>query len=297
MIKGFNPKIIIYTLKSRNSRGIFVFLAIPHPPMKQTSSGVRAKKNLGQHFLKDPAIAERIVGFLGDSKAYTDILEIGPGMGILTDFLFEKKGYRTRIVDLDEESITYLNNRFPLRQQDIIHADFLRMNFDEFFKGQFAIIGNFPYNISSQILFKVLDDRERIPEVVGMFQKEVAMRIAGDPGSKEYGILSVFMQAYFDVNIVLQLNENDFQPPPKVKSTVLHFLRKENFELGCDEKEFRKTVKMAFNQRRKTLRNAMGAMIAKDVEIPFSGLRAEALSWQKFVELTNFIIEHRKSES
>ncbi|HQW21995.1 MAG TPA: 16S rRNA (adenine(1518)-N(6)/adenine(1519)-N(6))-dimethyltransferase RsmA [Bacteroidia bacterium] len=264
---------------------------------KQTSSGVRAKKNLGQHFLKDPAIAERIVGFLGDSKAYTDILEIGPGMGILTDFLFEKKGYRTRIVDLDEESITYLNNRFPLRQQDIIHADFLQMDFDQFFKGQFAIIGNFPYNISSQILFKVLDDRDRIPEVVGMFQKEVAMRIAGDPGSKEYGILSVFMQAYFDVNIVLQLNENDFQPPPKVKSTVLHFLRKDNFNLGCDEKEFRKTVKTAFNQRRKTLRNAMGTMVSKDVEIPFSGLRAEALSWQKFVELTNFIIEHRKSVS
>jgi len=171
------------------------------------------------------------------------------------------------------------------------------MDFDQFFKGQFAIIGNFPYNISSQILFKVLDDRDRIPEVVGMFQKEVAMRIAGDPGSKEYGILSVFMQAYFDVNIVLQLNENDFQPPPKVKSTVLHFLRKDNFNLGCDEKEFRKTVKTAFNQRRKTLRNAMGTMVSKDVEIPFSGLRAEALSWQKFVELTNFIIEHRKSVS
>jgi len=263
----------------------------------RSSSGIRAKKALGQHFLKDPAIAERIVGFLGESKAYTDILEIGPGMGILTDFLFEKKGYRTRIVDLDDESITFLFNRFPLRQQDIIHADFLRMNFDEFFKGQFAIIGNFPYNISSQILFKVLDDRDRIPEVVGMFQKEVAMRIAGDPGSKEYGILSVFMQAYYDVKVVLQLNETDFQPPPKVKSAVLHFLRKDNFELGCDEKEFRKEVKMAFNQRRKTLRNAMGAMIAKDVEIPFSGLRAEALSWQQFVQLTNFIIEHRTNES
>lgn len=262
---------------------------------KNISSGVRAKKNLGQHFLKDPSIAEEIVEFLGESNAYTDILEIGPGMGILTDFLFEKKGYRTRVVDLDEESIEYLYGKFPLRQQDIIHADFLQMNFDEFFKGQFAIIGNFPYNISSQILFKVLDNRDRIPEVVGMFQKEVAMRIAGDPGSKEYGILSVFMQAYYDVNVVMQLNENDFQPPPKVKSTVLHFLRKENFQLGCDEKEFRKTVKMAFNQRRKTLRNAMGAMIAKDIEFPFSGLRAEALSWQKFVELTNFIVEHRNS--
>ena len=130
-----------------------------------------------------------------------------------------------------------------------------------------------------------------------MFQKEGAMRIAGDPGSKEYGILSVFMQAYYDVKVVLQLNETDFQPPPKVKSAVLHVLRKDNFDLGCDEKEFRKTVKMAFNQRRKTLRNAMGAMIAKDVEIPFSGLRAEALSWQQFVQLTNFIIEHRTNDS
>ena len=265
--------------------------------MKSPATNIRAKKSLGQHFLKDPSIAERIVSFLGESKAYTDILEIGPGMGILTDFLFEKKGYRTRIVDLDQESITFLNNRFPLRQQDIIHADFLRMNFNDFFKEQFAIIGNFPYNISSQILFKVLDDRDRIPEVVGMFQKEVAMRIAGDPGSKEYGILSVFMQAYYDVKVVMQLNENDFQPPPKVKSAVLHFLRKDNFDLGCDEKEFRKTVKMAFNQRRKTLRNAMGAMIAKDVEIPFSTLRAEALSWQQFVQLTNFIIEHRTKET
>ncbi len=262
--------------------------------MKQTSSGVRAKKNLGQHFLKDPAIAKIIVGFLGERKDYTDVLEIGPGMGILTDFLFEKKEYNTRVVDLDEESIKYLFNKYPLRQQDIIHADFLRLRFDDFFKGQFAIIGNFPYNISSQILFKVLDDRDRIPEVVGMFQKEVAMRIAGDPGSKEYGILSVFMQAYFNVKVVLQLNENDFQPPPKVKSAVLHFLRKDNFVLGCEEKEFRKTVKMAFNQRRKTLRNALGAIISKDIEIPFSGLRAEALSWQQFVELTNFIVSNRQ---
>lgn len=251
---------------------------------------VKAKKSLGQHFLKDPAIAAEIVGNLGESKLYKEVLEIGPGMGILTQFLFQNKNYHTRVVDLDGESIEYLYNLYPLRQQDIIHADFLQMDLRGLYKEQFAIIGNFPYNISSQILFKVLDERDLIPEVVGMFQKEVAERIAGDPGSKEYGILSVFMQAYYDVKIVKQLSQNDFQPPPKVKSAVLHFLRKENFNLGCDEKDFRRTVKMAFNQRRKTLRNALAGAVGRDIDIPFGSLRAEALSWQQFVELTNFII-------
>ncbi len=250
---------------------------------------VKAKKFLGQHFLKDPAKASEIVGYLGESKLYNEVLEIGPGMGILTQFLFEQKNYSTKIVDLDQESIAYLINLYPLRQQDIIHADFLQMNLKDYFSDQFAIIGNFPYNISTQILFKVLEDRNRIPEVVGMFQKEVADRIAGSPGGKEYGILSVFMQAYYDVKIVMQLQQNDFQPPPKVKSSVLHFLRKENFELGCEEKNFRKVVKMAFNQRRKTLRNALSGMVQRDIDIPFASLRAEALSWQNFVELTNFI--------
>ncbi len=251
---------------------------------------VKAKKFLGQHFLKDPAIAEEIVNFLGESNLYSDVLEIGPGMGILTQFLFENKKYHTKIVDLDLESIEYLFNLFPLRQQDILHDDFLKLETKSIFKGQFAIIGNFPYNISSQILFKVLEERDRIPEVVGMFQKEVAERIAGTPGGREYGLLSVFMQAFYDVKIVRQLTQTDFLPPPKVKSAVLHFLRKENFDLGCDEKDFRRVVKMAFNQRRKTLRNALSAAVARDVDIPFGTLRAETLGWQQFVELTNFIV-------
>ncbi len=251
---------------------------------------VKAKKFLGQHFLKDPAIAEEIVNFLGESNLYSDVLEIGPGMGILTQFLFENKKFHTKIVDLDLESIEYLNNLYPLRQQDILHDDFLKLETNNIFKGQFAIIGNFPYNISSQILFKVLEERDRIPEVVGMFQKEVAERIAGTPGGREYGLLSVFMQAFYDVKIVRQLTQTDFLPPPKVKSAVLHFLRKENFDLGCDEKDFRRVVKMAFNQRRKTLRNALSAAVARDIDIPFGSLRAETLGWQQFVELTNFIV-------
>ena len=153
------------------------------------------------------------------------------------------------------------------------------------------MIGNFPYNISTQILFKVLDNRESIPEIVGMFQKEVAERIAGDPGGREYGILSVFMQTWFDVELVRVLNENDFTPPPKVKSAVLHFIRKKNFVLQCDETAFRRVVKTAFNQRRKTLRNALSSLVTKELsnKIPFAELRAEALSWEKFVELTNAV--------
>jgi 16S rRNA (adenine1518-N6/adenine1519-N6)-dimethyltransferase len=252
---------------------------------------VKAKKSLGQHFLKDPAIAEQIVDSLQNTSLYKDVLEIGPGMGILTDFLFAKKEFKTKVVDLDEESIHFLHEKFPLRQSDIIFGDFLQIDFRKIFPGPFAIIGNFPYNISTQILFNVLDNRDLVPEVVGMFQKEVAERIAGTPGGREYGILSVFMQAYYEVDVILQLNENDFQPPPKVKSAVLHFRRKENFTLPCDEKLFRKVVKAAFNMRRKTLRNALTPIVGKvnSDKIPFATLRAETLSWQKFTELTNYI--------
>lgn len=252
---------------------------------------VRAKKNLGQHFLKDPEIANEIATALEPEGRYKDVLEIGPGMGILTGFLFSREDIRCKALDIDDESIEYLRNHFPFRQNDIIHDDFLKADLSKLFPAQFAIIGNFPYNISSQILFKVLDYRDRIPEVVGMFQKEVAERIAGNPGSRDYGILSVFMQAWYDVKLIMQLNENDFSPPPKVKSAVLRFERKENFKLPCDEKLFRTVVKAAFNQRRKTLRNAMTSVVGKENadKIPFSGLRAEALTWQQFTELTNFV--------
>jgi 16S rRNA (adenine1518-N6/adenine1519-N6)-dimethyltransferase len=249
---------------------------------------VSPKKNLGQHFLKDTEIARQIVDSLSLTNGCNQVLEVGPGMGVLTDFLFGNKDLQVKVIDIDTESVTYLNERFPLRSKDIIEGDFLKVDLEKIFKGDFAIIGNFPYNISTQILFRVLDNRELIPEVVGMFQKEVAERIAGTPGGREYGILSVFMQTWYDVSLIMVLNEEDFSPPPKVKSAVLHFQRKKNFVLPCDEAAYRRVVKAAFNQRRKTLRNAMSSMVSKELsgKIPFAGLRAEALSWEKFVELT-----------
>lgn len=251
-------------------------------------SHVKPKKSLGQHFLKDEEKAKQIVAMLSLPGTCNQVLEVGPGMGILTQFLFERIDFDTKVVDIDKESVHFLINRFPGKKASIINSDFLQLDFNEVFKGSFAIIGNFPYNISSQILFRVLDERNRIPEVVGMFQKEVAERIAGRPGSREYGILSVFMQAWYAVEVVMQLNEDDFSPPPKVKSAVLHFMRKQNFTLPCDEALFRRVVKTAFNQRRKTLRNALSQLVGKELSgnLPFSDLRAEALSWEKFTELT-----------
>ena len=253
---------------------------------------VRPKKNLGQHFLKDAVIAKEIVDALILPENCKQVLEVGPGMGVLTDFLFRKNDLHVKIIDIDKESIKFLNEKYPVHSGDIIEGDFLRVDFQKYFSGNFAVIGNFPYNISTQILFKVLDNRDRIPEIVGMFQKEVAERIAGDPGGREYGILSVFMQTWFDVKLIMVLNENDFSPPPKVKSAVLHFLRKENFVLQCDESAFRRVVKTAFNQRRKTLRNALSSLVTKELsnKIPFAELRAEALSWEKFVVLTNAVV-------
>jgi 16S rRNA (adenine1518-N6/adenine1519-N6)-dimethyltransferase len=252
---------------------------------------VNPKKNLGQHFLKDPVLAKQIVDTLTLPRNCRQVLEVGPGMGVLTDFLFARQDIRTKIIDIDEESIRFLRDRFPSHHKDIIEGDFLQMEADKMFEGNFAIIGNFPYNISTQILFRVLDNRERVPEIVGMFQKEVAERIAGQPGGREYGILSVFMQAWYEVSLVMYLNEEDFSPPPKVKSAVLHFLRKENFKLPCDERSFRRVVKTAFNQRRKTLRNALSSLVTKEKSdlIPYAGLRAETLSWEKFVELTQAV--------
>ena len=249
------------------------------------------KKSLGQHFLKDASIASRIVDALSFPNGYSQVLEVGPGMGILTDFLFEKKNLQVKIIDIDTEAISFLKNRFSSHINEIIEGDFLRADLEKIFSGNFSIIGNFPYNISTQILFKVLDHRNKIPEVVGMFQKEVAERIAGDPGGREYGILSVLMQTWYDVQLIMLLNENDFSPPPKVKSAVLHFLRKKDFVLNCDEVAYRRVIKTAFNQRRKTLRNALSPLVTKELsgKIPYASLRAEALSWEKFVELTNAV--------
>jgi len=250
---------------------------------------VRAKKSLGQHFLKDEKIAKKIVDNLSVNNTFNEVLEIGPGMGILTQFLFQNKSYTTSLIEIDRDSIAYLKKKYPDHSDKIIEGDFLQLDPKKMFSGQYAVIGNFPYNISSQILFRVLEHKKMIPEVIGMFQKEVGVRIASKPGNKEYGILSVLMQSFYDVELLFTLDENDFVPPPKVKSAVLRFTRKKNIKLDCDEKLFFKVVKTAFNQRRKTLRNALSQFIDKEKRemISYLDKRAETLSWQQFVELTN----------
>jgi 16S rRNA (adenine1518-N6/adenine1519-N6)-dimethyltransferase len=226
-------------------------------------TSVRAKKNLGQHFLKDQTIAQNIVESLRTTNV-AKVLEIGPGMGVLTRFLLQNQHYETSVVEIDRESVDYLNQHFPELKDRIISADFLRMNLHNLFQEPFAIIGNFPYNISSQIFFKVLEYRNQVPEVVGMLQKEVAERLAAPPGSKTYGILSVFLQAYYDIEYLFTVNEDVFSPPPKVKSGVIRLTRNKTEKLNCDEKLFTSVVKMAFNQRRKTMRNSLGSMIHND---------------------------------
>ncbi|WP_207422307.1 16S rRNA (adenine(1518)-N(6)/adenine(1519)-N(6))-dimethyltransferase RsmA [Desertivirga brevis] len=254
-------------------------------------SSVRAKKHLGQHFLTDKNIAQKIVNSLKPEGKYTEVLEVGPGMGILSDFLLQKTEYQTYLIDLDTESYEYLQKQYPQLGERLINGDFLELDFKSIFKGQFAIIGNFPYNISSQILFKILDNRELIPEMAGMFQKEVAERCTAKAGTKEYGILSVFVQAYYDVQYLFTVKAGVFNPPPKVLSAVIRLSRKDNQTLNCDEKLFWKVVKAGFNQRRKTLRNAVSSLLPKEKmgEEPMLDLRAERLTVEDFVYLTNYI--------
>ena len=252
---------------------------------------VRAKKHLGQHFLTDKNIAAKIVESLRPENKYTQVLEVGPGMGILSDFLLEKKEYETSLIDIDDESVQYLQKKYPQLGGRLLNADFLQLDFAATFNGPLGIIGNFPYNISSQILFKVLDNRQQVVEVVGMFQKEVAERCASKPGSKEYGILSVFLQAYYKVEYLFTVKAGVFNPPPKVLSAVIRLTRNETNDLDCDEKLFWQVVKAGFNQRRKTLRNAVSSLINKDkmVDDPLFDLRAERLSVNDFIKLTNLI--------
>lgn len=250
---------------------------------------VRAKKALGQHFLTDQRIARTIVDSLSVS-ATPDVLEIGPGMGVLTQYLLQREDIgRFKLVELDSESVEYLLTHFPGMQGKLIEADYLKLNVDALFEGQYNIIGNFPYNISSQIFFKILDSRDRIPEVVCMIQKEVAERIAEKPGSKTYGILSVLLQAWYDIEYVCSVGPGAFAPPPKVNSAVIRLRRNSRTELGCDEKIFRQVVKMAFNQRRKTLRNALKPLINEKgigTSDPLFDLRAERLSVEDFITLS-----------
>lgn len=256
---------------------------------------VRAKKHLGQHFLTDKNIAAKIVDSLRPENKYTKVLEVGPGMGILSDFLLEKKEYETSLIDIDDESVHYLQKKYPQLGNRLLNADFLQLDFAATFNGPLGIIGNFPYNISSQILFKVLDNRQQVVEVVGMFQKEVAERCAAKPGSKEYGILSVFLQAYYSVEYLFTVKAGVFNPPPKVLSAVIRLTRNETTELACDEKLFWQVVKAGFNQRRKTLRNAVSSLINKEkmTDDPLLDLRAERLSVDDFIKLTNSVAASR----
>lgn len=260
---------------------------------------VRAKKHLGQHFLKDENIAKKIADSLTE-EGYDEVLEIGPGMGVLTKYLLTKRP-KVTVMELDSESVTYLQETFPLehlrldtsaQKFRIIEGDFLRQDLATTFDSkQLAIIGNFPYNISSQIVFKAIAHRDLIPEFSGMFQKEVAQRIAEQPGSKTYGILSVLTQAFYDAEYLFTVPPSVFNPPPKVDSGVIRLIRKENYSLPVNEKLFFRVVKTAFNQRRKMLRSSLKSLNLSDTlkEDPIFAKRPEQLSVQEFINLTSKI--------
>lgn len=251
---------------------------------------VKAKKHLGQHFLKDESVAKNIADTLS-LVGYENVLEIGPGMGVLTKYLLEKP-ITTYVVEIDTESVDYLNENYPKLKDKIIAKDFLKYDVNEIFDSkQFAIIGNFPYNISTQIVFRTLEYRSQIPEFSGMFQKEVAERICSKKGSKVYGILSVLAQAFYEAEYLFTVDENVFNPPPKVKSGVLRLRRKENYELPCSEKLLFTVVKTAFQQRRKTMRNSLKTLNLSDNlrEDTIFDMRPEQLSVEQFIELTQKI--------
>ncbi len=246
---------------------------------------VRAKKHLGQHFLNDEQIAFDITDLLSDGAK--NVVEIGSGMGVLTQFLV-KKDYKTEVVEIDRESVFYLRLNYP--ELEIHEGDFLQLDLKEQYPYNFSLIGNFPYNISSQILFKAFENRDQIPEVVGMFQKEVAERIACKKGKKR-GILSVFLQAFYDIEYCFTVDEYVFNPPPKVKSGVIKLVRNSRKELPVDEKKFKRVVKAGYNQRRKTLKNAMKPfeLINENEIADLLALRAEQLSVDDFIKLTNHV--------
>jgi 16S rRNA (adenine1518-N6/adenine1519-N6)-dimethyltransferase len=251
---------------------------------------VRAKKHLGQHFLKDESVAADIAAALS-GIGYENVLEIGPGMGVLTKYLLQQP-YTTYVIEIDTDSVAYLNGNYPKLHGKIIGEDFLKYNINKTFEGKpFAIIGNFPYNISTQIVFRALEFRNQIPEFAGMFQKEVAERICEKKGSKAYGILSVLVQAFYEAEYLFTVSEHVFIPPPKVKSGVLRLRRKENYSLPCSEKLFFTVVKTAFQQRRKTLRNSLKTLNLSDNlrEDTIFDLRPEQLSVEAFIALTQKI--------
>lgn len=259
---------------------------------------VRAKKALGQHFLVDLNIARKIAfAMSGGSEAEpAPLLEVGCGMGVLTRFLLERKDVVTYGAEIDSESVAYLHDHYPQFTPRLMEGDFLKMELGELFPQGVRIIGNFPYNISSQIFFKVLENRHLVPECVGMIQKEVAVRLAEPPGSKEYGILSVLLQAWYDIDYLFTVNESVFNPPPKVKSAVIRLTRNNVEHLDCDEALFTKVVKASFNQRRKMIRNSLKATFGNfgGEEHEFFSKRAEQLSVNDFVALTRWVADHRQ---
>ena len=292
-------------------RRLFLFYIISYLCMiKVVTMEVRAKKALGQHFLTDLSIAQRIADALivpcpGIDTVYNaenpmPALEVGPGMGVLTQYVLQRPEVDLRMVEIDTESVDYLLVHFPQVNGKLIEADFLKLKLERFFSDKFCVIGNFPYNISSQIFFKILDYKEQVPQVVCMIQKEVAERIAEKPGTKTYGILSVLLQAWYDIEYLFTVGEGAFNPPPKVKSAVIRLVRNNRKELGCDEALFKTVVKTGFNQRRKTLRNSLKPLIrakadrcgwseeqlAEFVADPVFELRPERLSVEDFIALT-----------
>ncbi len=252
---------------------------------------VKPKKHLGQHFLKDHKIASDIADALTGHGNYKAILEVGPGTGVLTQFLMEKE-FAVHAIEMDRESVAYLKQNFIQLTDNLIEGDFLKMDFGSITDQPLAVIGNFPYNISTQIFFKVLENKDQVPEIVGMLQKEVAERIAAPPGSKTYGILSVLLQAFYDIEYLFTVPPEVFNPPPKVHSAVIRLKRNSVKELDCDERKFKTVVKTAFNQRRKTLRNALKSLTFTTAPNEhLLTLRAERLSVEDYVQITRCLTD------
>lgn len=244
---------------------------------------VRAKKSLGQHFLRDQNIARKITESL--LPVTDEVLEIGPGMGVLTRILLASPSFSVRAIDIDRESIEYLHTELPEHKERILYGDFLKMDITELYQKPFSVIGNLPYNISSQIFFRIIENRELVAQVVCMIQKEVAERISAPHGNKTYGILSVFLQTFYNIEYLFTVGEKVFDPPPKVKSAVIRLTRNDRKELGCDEKLFFQVVKTGFNQRRKTLRNSIRGLLPPGFESDYLSLRPEQLSVTDFLQL------------
>lgn len=257
---------------------------------KQSCDTVRAKKFLGQHFLTDLSVAQKIAETIPAGRT----IEIGPGMGVLTQFLLKNTNITLTAIEIDRESVAYLKEWYP--ELNLVEGDFLKIDLDQLIpEGEFNVIGNYPYNISSQIFFKVLDYKDRIPVCSGMIQKEVAERIASKPGKKAYGILSVLLQAYYDIEYLFTVHEHVFNPPPKVKSAVIRMTRNKRRRLDCDEQLFKTVVKTAFNQRRKQMRNSLQQLVGKGnpiLEEKIFTMRPEQLSVEQFIELTNLIAKY-----